>query len=354
MAFVQFWGSTLVLSLILSVALFFFLSIWSWNAITALLQHRQNEDDVHVTNTITKWLLIILFGPLTVITFSMMVWFNNYPIPTSSIILFSLAIVTFGLILFLYRREEKEHLTWRARCVMLLFISSCLLLFSFVCGTRGAYLKLKNRFDYYGSASILGYEVDNITVAVENPETVNPLFEGIMNIAWDCGDFVCSNTTTFYCSSVSDENMDNSEVLADTEYHTKFQIENGTSPCMDVDYGSDFEESFKADDPPTVSIRGTCKSEDDCPFEMNIYYFNSNSSLYTDDELNDYLQNVYWKRLKRAPEIYMEHSFRLFIASLAGFAIAANTYHFWIRPTNMANKKLQILLETASENGGPV
>jgi hypothetical protein len=316
------WIAILVISILFSVILAVFLSLWTVKATKVLLSNQEMD----IWNKFTRSFLLILFGPLTVASFVAMVWLNKYPLPTSTTVMFSLAIAMFGYLLFIRIRNEGEAINWKDWSTMMVFVSSFLLLFSLICFARGASLSLQNRFDYHGAATILSFELaDNAADAGDDAQG-NSLIAGTMNLAWNCRTFVCLNSSSFFCSN-SDDVRDESEVFTDASGGTSYYISNGFSPCSVASqevttYDPDVspEESGK----PYVYVYGECISVNECPVLVD--------TLNSNNQEAQFLRNFYNKRVENAPAIFGQKGFRLFMASLVGFAIAANTYYYLVIP----------------------
>lgn len=322
-SFAVFWGTLLVLSALLSVVLGLFITMWSWKVLNSM----RSNPDWGGKNKIAKFILIILFGPLTFASFLAMIWLDRYPPPTITIVMFSIAIVAFGYILFIRKRKEGEARDWRTWSVMLVFISSVFLLLSLTCVTRGAALKLQSRSAFHGAAAILGYELEN---AADDGQKES-LVQGTMQLVWDCGDFVCLNSSIFYCTDTEIDLLGESEVVADTAYQTKYHINSGYSPCGDnvQDIGEyDPNVNLQASGHPYVYVHGKCTSADECPVLVDPLPINLQSSLYSDEELHNYLQDKYWARADNAGDIFEIQAFRLLMVAVVGLAIAWNTYYY--------------------------
>lgn len=352
MTSVPFWKAVLIISLVLSVALAVFLTVWTVRVAKCFLSTPENDSKNHYT----KVVVIIMLGPLTIGMFLTLLWLEDYPPPTSSIVLFSIAIATFGLFLFIGKKNQGEGTNWKDWTCMILFISSFLLLFSMMCLTRGANLKLKYRLNYHGAASILGYEYEYaVDDDAANDDQGAFLTEGNMELAWSCGDFVCLNESTFFCISNNDDGDDDlteSEVLANTTGFSKYQIYNGYSPCGEYQEIGDYDPDVAPEESgnPYVNVHGVCISEDDCPVQVDPVYYNTQSSFYTDEELNVFLQNVYWRRIDNAPEMVLAISRNLGVASIVGFAsvvgfavVVGVYYALHCKMSDKRGKKVELL-----------
>jgi hypothetical protein len=349
--FTAIWGTLLILSSVLGVVLAVFITVWTLNVMKTMLSNPDWDDK----NKIAKFILIVLFGPLTFASFLAMIWLDRYPPPTSTTVMYSIAIVTFGYILFIGKRKEGKPRDWKAWSVMLVFVSSVFLLFSLACVARGATLKLQNRLAFHGVAAVLGYEFENADYG-DNADQGESFIEGTVHLAWNCGDFVCLNTSTFYCSNMGTTDMlGDSEVLADTTYQTKYHINNGYSPC-----GDDLQEigeyyvdaNLKESGNPYVYVHGMCTSSNECPVRIDSLPFSMQPSLYSDEELHDYIQANYWKRADNAGDIFEIKAFRLLMVALVCLAMARKTYYYLANPTlaNTEDKAVDLLPKHEGES----
>lgn len=274
-------------------------------------------------NKFTRSFLLVLFGPLTFASFVAMVCLDRYPPPTSTTVMFSLAIVTFGYLLFIRIRTKDEGINWKEWCTMMVFVSSFLLLFSLICFARGASLTLQNRFDYHGAATILSFEV---TDYAGDDAQGDSLMVGTMNLAWNCGSFVCFNSSTFFCNN-DDDVMAEAEVFTDASETTSYYISNGLSPCSEESQEvSSFDPDVAPEESgkPYVYVYGECISANECPVLVD--------TLNSNNQESTFLRNFYNKRVENAPGLFGQKAFRLFMASLVGFAISANTYYYLVMP----------------------
>lgn len=349
--FTAIWGTLLILSSVLGVVLAVFITVWTLNVMKTMLSNPDWDDK----NKIAKFILIVLFGPLTFASFLAMIWLDRYPPPTSTTVMYSIAIVTFGYILFIGKRKEGKPRDWKTWSVMLVFVSSVFLLFSLACVARGATLKLQNRLAFHGVAAVLGYEFENADYG-DNADQGESFIEGTVHLAWNCGDFVCLNTSTFYCSNMGTTDMlGDSEVLADTTYQTKYHINNGYSPC-----GDDLQEigeyyvdaNLKESGNPYVYVHGMCTSSNECPVRIDSLPFSMQPSLYSDEELHDYIQANYWKRADNAGDIFEIKAFRLLMVALVCLAMARKTYYYLANPTlaNTEDKAVDLLPKHEGES----
>ena len=330
------WLAILVISIMFSIVLAVFLSIWTVKAAKVML----SNPEMDMWNKFTRSFLLFLFGPLNFAFFVAMVWLNRYPLPTSTTVMFSLAIVTFGYLLFIRIRNKDEAINWKDWCITMVFVSSFLLLFSLICFARGASLMLQNRFDYHGAATILSFEVadDGANDAGDDVQG-NSLVAGTMNLAWNCGSFVCLNSSTFFCRN-DDDAMAEAEVFADSSGVTSYYISNGFSPCsVESQEVTEFDPDIAPEESgnPYVYVYGECISVNECPVLVD--------TLNSNNQESTFLRNFYNKRVENAPGLFGQKGFRLFMASLVGFAISANTYYYLVMPkkSNHGDKSDELL-----------
>lgn len=330
------WNAVLVASFIFSIIIAVILSVWTVQKANKLFSVPVHEDEGSrirkpaAGEVIAKSIIFFLFGPLVVGIMLALLWIDaGYPPDRSGFIFLSFSIAIFGLALFI-RKKDKSLTTYSGMAV---FVSLFLLLFSMMCLTRGADLKIKYRYNFQGAVSIVGAAVERIDddglnddqAANGDDDQTIVLVEGSMDLAWNCGDFVCKNSSVFYCDFDNYNNLGESEVLANASGKVQYEIYNGYSPCYEQDF-IDFDPDISVEESgnPYVFAHGMCT--EDCPMRIDELYFGLNSNIYSDEEVNDFVKNVYWKRLDSAPEMVLATSRNLGIASAAGFFLAGCLY----------------------------